>query len=31
METIQFLVMDMNAAYFQLTKKVFPSTRLIID
>ncbi|MBE9390474.1 ISL3 family transposase [Vagococcus salmoninarum] len=30
-ENVQFLVTDMNAAYFQLTKKVFPSARLIID
>lgn len=30
-EKVKFLVTDMNAAYFQLTKKVFPSAAIIID
>lgn len=30
-EKVKFLVTDMNAAYFQLTKKVFPTANLIID
>lgn len=28
---VKFLVTDMNAAYFQLTKNVFPTAKLIID
>ncbi|MFI3806166.1 ISL3 family transposase, partial [Vagococcus fluvialis] len=30
-EKVKFLVTDMNAAYFQLTKNVFPTAKLIID
>ncbi|AQP52862.1 ISL3 family transposase [Vagococcus penaei] len=30
-EKVKFLVTDMNAAYFQLTKRVFPNASLIID
>ncbi len=30
-ETVEFLVTDMNAAYFQLTKTVFPNAKLVID
>lgn len=28
---VKFLVTDMNAAYFQLTKTVFPTAKLVID
>ena len=30
-EQVKFLVTDMNAAYFQLTKKIFPCAALVID
>lgn len=30
-EKVKFLVTDMNAAYFQLSKKVFPSAKSLID
>ncbi|MGY3704422.1 hypothetical protein BW731_10150 [Vagococcus martis] len=30
-QKVKFLVTDMNAACFQLTKKVFPSANIIID
>ena len=30
-ETVEYLVTDMNAAYFQLTKSVLPNAKLVID
>lgn len=30
-EAVTYLVTDMNAAYFQLTKNVFPNAKLVID
>ncbi|WP_411267668.1 transposase [Bacillus cereus] len=30
-EEVEFLVTDMNAAYFQLTKRVLPNAKVVID
>jgi len=30
-EAVEFLLTDMNAAYFQLTKRVLPNAKLVID
>ncbi|MDN6918187.1 ISL3 family transposase, partial [Enterococcus faecium] len=30
-EEVKFLVTDMNAAYFQLTKRVLPNAKVVID
>ena len=30
-EEVEFLVTDMNAAYFQLTKRVLPNAKIVID
>ncbi|BDP56441.1 hypothetical protein EfmJHP36_09200 [Enterococcus faecium] len=30
-EEVKFLVTDMNAAYFQLTKRILPNAKVVID
>ena len=30
-EAVEYLVTDMNAAYFQLTKRVLPNAKVVID